>query len=89
MHKIKIMTSTFLLCCAGSQPFITRIRDCLGHSGTVMWSVIKMQNADVPALALEAARVNSPENSCSKCRFWSMHKQDGNMFLLMLFGLLS
>lgn len=59
MHKIKIVTSTFLLCCAGNRPFITRIRDCSGHSGTVMWSVIKMQNADVPAtLALEAARVN-------------------------------
>lgn len=49
------MSSTFLLCCAGSQAFITRIRDCWGHSGTVMWSLIKMQTADEPAaLALGA-----------------------------------
>lgn len=85
MHKVKIMTSNFLLCCAGNQPFITRIRDCWGHSGTVMWSVIKMQNADVPAtLALEAARVNCSENSCSTCRFWSVHKQVVNMILSLL-----
>lgn len=55
--EIKMMTSTFLLCCTRNQPFITRIRDCSGHSGTIMWSMIKMQNADVPAaLALEAAK---------------------------------
>lgn len=85
MHKIKIMTLTFLLCCAGNQPFITRIRDCSGHSGTIIWSMIKMQNADIPAtLALEGARENSPENSCRKCRFWSVHKQEENMFLSLL-----
>lgn len=50
-----------------------------------MWSVIKIQNADVPAtLALKAASVNSSESSCSTRRFWSVHKQDVNMILSLL-----
>lgn len=52
----KILSSRFLLCRAGNQAFITRIRDCSGHSGTVMWSLIKMQTADEPAALTLGAR---------------------------------